>query len=59
MGEKITVGDGVVAELGALGVDTIFGIISIHNVPIYDALARNEAFRIVKPRGESGAMSNV
>ena len=57
MGEKITVGDGIVAELKALGVDTIFGIISIHNIPIYDALARNPAFRVVKPRGESGAVN--
>ena len=57
MGEKITVGDGIVAELEGLGVDTIFGIISIHNIPIYDALARNPAFRVVKPRGESGAVN--
>ncbi len=57
MGEKVTVGDGVVAELASLGVDTIFGIISIHNIPVYDALARSGAFRIVKPRGEAGAVN--
>ena len=57
MKEKVTVGDGLVAELADLGVDTIFGIISIHNIPIYDALARNPAFRVVKPRGESGAVN--
>ena len=54
---RITVGDAVVAELARAGVDTVFGIISIHNIPIYDALSRHGGFRVVKPRGESGAVN--
>ena len=57
MEDRITVGDAVVAELARAGVDTVFGIISIHNIPIYDALARHGGFRVVKPRGESGAVN--
>lgn len=57
MKDRVTVGDAVVAELARAGVDTVFGIISVHNIPIYDALARHDGFRIVKPRGESGAVN--
>ncbi len=57
MEDRITVGDALVAELARAGVDTVFGIISIHNIPIYDALARHGGFRVVKPRGESGAVN--
>lgn len=54
---KTTVGDVVVTELERVDVDTIFGVVSIHNVPIYDSLARHGGFRVIMPRGESGAVN--
>ena len=55
---KITVADALLNELGRIGVDTIFGIISIHNIPIYDALERHGGFRVVTGRHE-GAVVNM
>ncbi|VCU70952.1 Acetolactate synthase isozyme 2 large subunit [Pigmentiphaga humi] len=52
-----TVGDLVVAFLECLGVRTVFGIISIHNLPIADALARRDAIRFVPVRNEAGAVN--
>ncbi len=57
MEDRVTVSDAIVSELERARVDTLFGIISIHNIPIYDALARHGGFRVIKPRGESGAVN--
>jgi acetolactate synthase-1/2/3 large subunit len=40
-----------------LGVTTVFGVISIHNMPILDAIARHGRIRFVPARGEAGAMN--
>ena len=36
--EKITVAQTLLQELKRVGADTIFGIISIHNIPFFDEL---------------------
>src|SRR5438067_12014865 len=55
---KITVADALLKELERIGVDTVFGIISIHNIPFYDALERHGGFRVVAGRHE-GAVVNM
>ncbi len=52
-----TIGDEVARALEETGVDTAFGVISIHNMPILDALARRGRIRFVPARGEAGATS--
>ena len=54
MSEKITVGEGIVRLLEAAGVETAFGVISIHNMPILDAIGRRNRIRFVPSRGEAG-----
>ena len=54
MSESITVGEGIVRLLEAAGVETAFGIISIHNMPILDAITRRGKIRFVPSRGEAG-----
>jgi acetolactate synthase-1/2/3 large subunit len=49
-----TVGDLVAEFLGAAGVTTAFGIVSIHNIPILDAVGRRNAIRFIPARGEAG-----
>src|SRR6058998_1620229 len=55
---KITVANALLKELDRIGVDTIFGIISIHNIPFYDALERHGGFHVVTARHE-GAVVNM
>src|SRR5213593_5149461 len=55
---KITVADSLLNELERIGVDTVFGIISIHNIPFYDAIKRHGGFRVVTARHE-GAVVNM
>ena len=50
-----TVGDLVADFLAGAGVDTAFGIVSIHNIPILDAIGRRGVIRFVPTRGEAGA----
>ncbi len=52
-----TVGDFIARYLAEIGVTTIFGVISIHNMPILDAVARQGRVRFVPARGEAGAMN--
>ncbi|MGP6086378.1 thiamine pyrophosphate-binding protein [Antarctobacter jejuensis] len=52
-----TVGDFIAHYLAEIGVTTVFGVISIHNMPILDAIARQERIRFVPARGEAGAMN--
>ena len=49
-----TVADLVAEFLHACGVTTAFGIVSVHNVPMLDAIGRRNAIRFVAPRGEMG-----
>jgi acetolactate synthase I/II/III large subunit len=50
--ETMTGGKAVVEALKAEGVDTVFGIISIHMLPVYDALRAEPAIRLLIPRHE-------
>lgn len=47
----------IVEELVAEGIEVAFGIVSIHNMPIYDAILRNGKIKLVAARGESGAVN--
>jgi acetolactate synthase-1/2/3 large subunit len=57
MADKISAGDLVAAFLGASGVDVVYGVASIHNLPIFDALDRHPDIRCVAARGEAGAVN--
>ncbi|MBY8917580.1 thiamine pyrophosphate-binding protein [Nitratireductor sp. L1-7-SE] len=52
-----TVGELIARYLAEIGVTTVFGVISIHNMPILDAIARQGRIRFVPARGEAGAMN--
>jgi acetolactate synthase I/II/III large subunit len=54
---EFTTADAVVQELVKAGVTTAFGIVSIHNMPIYDAILREGSIHLVCSRGESGAVN--
>jgi len=54
--EQVTGGDLVAAALEALGVECVFGIVSVHNLPIYDAIRRRGVIRTVNSRHEQGAV---
>ena len=49
------VGDLVADFLHASGLGTAFGVVSVHNIPIMDAIGRRNAIRMVPTRGEAGA----
>jgi acetolactate synthase-1/2/3 large subunit len=51
------VGDLIAHALAEIGVTTVFGVISIHNMPILDAIGRQGRIRFVPARGEAGAMN--
>ncbi len=54
---EFTTADAVVKELVRAGVETAFGIVSIHNMPIYDAILREGSIKLICSRGESGAVN--
>ncbi len=47
--------DGIVDLLRQAGVRHVFGIVSIHNMPIVDAISRTEGITLVTARHEQGA----
>lgn len=49
------VGDLVAEFLGKCGVRNAFGVISVHNIPILDGIARQREIKFVVARGEMGA----
>ncbi len=51
----MTGGEAVAQTLRALGVRHVFGIVSVHNIPIYDAIARLGGITPVSVRHEQGA----
>ncbi|WP_435930651.1 thiamine pyrophosphate-binding protein [Dryocola sp. BD613] len=57
MSEMITVGDAIARTLESYGVETLFGVISIHNLPIADAVGQRGRMRFVPSRGEAGAVT--
>ncbi|MGX1309037.1 acetolactate synthase-1/2/3 large subunit [Amorphus suaedae] len=52
-----TVGGQIARALAEMGVTTVFGVISIHNMPILDGIAEQGRIRFVPARGEAGAMN--
>ncbi len=52
----MTGGEAAVAALRALGVDTVFGIVSVHNIPILDAVSKTSGIELVGCRHEQGAV---
>jgi acetolactate synthase I/II/III large subunit len=54
MSSDYTVGDLVAEFLSACGVNTVFGIASVHNIPMLDAIGRRNTIRFVMARGELG-----
>ncbi|MGC8475194.1 MAG: thiamine pyrophosphate-binding protein [Acetobacteraceae bacterium] len=54
MASDYTVGDLVAEFLDAIGVTTAFGIASVHNIPMLDAIGRRNRIRFVMARGELG-----
>ncbi len=54
---ETTVGDLVAEFLQACGVKDVFGVISIHNMPMLDGIGRRGRIRYVSARGEAGAVN--
>ena len=54
MASDYTVGDLVAEFLSQCGVTTAFGIASVHNIPMLDAIGRRNAIRFMMARGELG-----
>lgn len=52
---RMSGGEAVAATLTVLGVTHVFGIVSVHNLPIYEALTRCETITVVRCRHEQGA----
>src|SRR5690242_4395127 len=52
---RMTGGEAVAAQLAALGVKHVFGIVSVHNLPIADAITRTTDITFVTCRHEQGA----
>ena len=57
MTEQINVGEAIVRVLEAHQVESMYGVISIHNLPIADAVGRREKIRFVASRGEAGCVT--
>lgn len=55
MSHTFNIGDLVAQFLHATGTELVFGIISVHNIPIMDGIARQGGIRVVMTRGEMGA----
>jgi acetolactate synthase-1/2/3 large subunit len=53
---EMTGGEAVVETLKALGVEHVFGIVSVHNIPIYDAILRDGSITPISVRHEQGAL---
>ena len=53
---EITAGEAVVRVLERSGVEAVFGVLSVHNLPLYAAIARRASMRAVAARSETGAV---
>jgi acetolactate synthase-1/2/3 large subunit len=56
MASDYTVGDLVAEFLASCGVETVFGIASVHNIPMLDGIGRRNAIRYMMARGEMGGV---
>ncbi|GGZ84218.1 hypothetical protein GCM10007161_14730 [Ignatzschineria indica] len=54
---KVTVGEAIARLLEVHGVEDVYGVISIHNLPIADAIGRREKINFVCSRGEAGCLT--
>ncbi|WP_434638823.1 thiamine pyrophosphate-binding protein [Klebsiella sp. I138] len=57
MSEMITVGDAIARTLEQYNVEAIYGVISIHNLPVADAIGQRGNIRFVPARGEAGSVT--
>src|SRR4051812_29086528 len=55
MAEQMSGGEAVAATLENLGVTHVFGIVSVHNLPTYDAISRRGRITLVRCRHEQAA----
>ncbi len=55
MQASTNVGDLVAKFLHSIHTELVFGIISVHNIPMMDGIAREGGMRVVMTRGEMGA----
>ena len=55
MADEYCVADLVADFLAACKAPTVFGVASVHNLPILDAIGRRNAIRFIMARGEMGA----
>ncbi|MDO1752439.1 thiamine pyrophosphate-binding protein, partial [Escherichia coli] len=55
--ETITVGEAIARTLEQYHVSTVYGVISIHNLPIADAIGRRGVIDFTPSRGEAGAVT--
>jgi acetolactate synthase I/II/III large subunit len=55
MAMEMTGGEAVASTLESLGVRHVFGIVSVHNLPIYDAIARRGTITPIAVRHEQAA----
>jgi acetolactate synthase I/II/III large subunit len=49
------VGDLVAEFIHQVGIEVVFGVVSVHNIPMFDGLGRRNTVRVVPARGEMGA----
>jgi len=57
MSEMITVGEAIARTLEQYNVEAIYGVISIHNLPVADAIGQRGNIRFVPARGEAGSVT--
>ena len=57
MSDKATVGEIIAAFLEECRVSTVFGVISIHNMPFLDAIGQRGNIRYICARSEGGAVN--
>ena len=57
MSAKISVGEQLAILLEKVGVQSAFGVISIHNMPFLDAIGRRDKIEFICARGEAGALN--
>lgn len=57
MSEMITVGEAIARTLEQYNIEAIYGVISIHNLPIADAVGQRGNIRFVPARGEAGSVT--
>ena len=49
------VGDLVAEFIHQVGIEVVFGVVSVHNIPMVDGLGRRNTVRMFPARGEMGA----